>query len=194
MADLRAELLSGLTGRILEVGCGDGGNFPHYPATVASVVGVEPAPYLRSLAVRAAAAAPVPVHVLAGTVDDLPAAEAAFDAGVVCLMLCSVRDPAHALGELARVIRPGGELRLLEHVAAERGPLRAVQKLMDATVWPWFAGGCHASRDAAATIAASEFTIERLRRLRFPDQRVAMPTSPHVLGAARRRPPAGERS
>ena len=105
----RQELLAGLSGRVIEVGAGTGINFAFYPASVTEVVAVEPEPYLRSLAIQAAGTAPAPVTVTDGVAELLPAEDSSFDVGVVSLALCSVRDPARALSELFRVIRPGGK-------------------------------------------------------------------------------------
>jgi ubiquinone/menaquinone biosynthesis C-methylase UbiE len=82
------------------------------------VVAVEPEPYLRSLAVQAAAAAPVPVRVADGAAAELPAADGEFDAVVTSGLLCSVSDVPAALAEFARVLRPGGQLRCHEHVCS----------------------------------------------------------------------------
>jgi ubiquinone/menaquinone biosynthesis C-methylase UbiE len=188
IADRRRELLAGLTGRVIEVGAGNGLNFGHYPSTVAEVVAVEPEPYLRGLAATAAEHAPVPVRVVEGTADRLPAGDGEFDAAVASLVLCSVPDQAPALAELRRAIRPGGELRFLEHVRADTPTLAWVQRLVD-PVWPLFGGGCHASRDTLGAIAATGFVIERLERFQFPDGRFPSPTAPHALGAARRPAP-----
>ncbi|HSR25702.1 MAG TPA: class I SAM-dependent methyltransferase [Candidatus Eisenbacteria bacterium] len=185
-ADHRRRLLAGLSGRVVEVGAGNGLNFPHYPSEVAAVVAVEPEPYLRELARRRAAHAPVPVEVVDGVADQLPAGDGTFDAAVTSLVLCSVADPLAALREMHRVVRPGGQLRFYEHVRAEPGRLRRVQRVFDATVWPLLAGGCHTGRDTAAAIEAAGFVIEQLDRFRFPESRMALPTSPHILGTARR--------
>lgn len=182
--ELRRDLLAGLTGRVIEVGCGDGGNFGVYPAEVSSVLAVEPERYLRARASELAAASPVPVEVVSGSADALPGEDGAFDAAVVSLVLCSVPDQMHALAEIARVLKPGGQLRFLEHVAASGGRLRSVQRFLDATIWPFFVGGCHCARDTEAAIQASGFTVESLRSLRFPDQRCSTPTVPHILGIA----------
>jgi SAM-dependent methyltransferase len=184
-AERRRSLLAGLQGRVIEIGAGNGLNFGHYPEGVTEVVAVEPEPYLRALAVAAARQAAVPVQVLDGEADPLPAADGAFDAGVASLVLCSVPDQAGALAELFRVIRPGGELRFFEHVRADTPGLARVQRLLD-PVLPLVGGGCHASRDTLAAIAAAGFEVGRYERFRFPDGRFRSPTSPHVLGAARR--------
>lgn len=186
MGALRAELLADLTGTVVEVGAGNGLNFAHYPAAVTSVVAVEPEPHLRSLAAQAAARAAVPVTVLDGTGQGLPVPDASADAVVLCLVLCSIADRPAALAEVARVLRPGGTVRFLEHtIGASRG-LRAVQRLADATVWPLLAGGCHTSTDPIGLLTAAGFEIGAVRRLRFPDGRVTHPATPHVLGTARR--------
>lgn len=185
-ADHRRRLVDGLTGRVVEVGAGAGANFAHYPATVAQLVAVEPESYLRSRALDAATRAAVPVQVVDGVADALPLPDASVDAAVVSLVLCSVRDQAAALGEVRRVLRPGGELRFYEHVAAEGpGALRRVQRVVDATLWPTFAGGCHTGRDTVAAIRGAGFEVRSLDRFRFPPGRRS-PAAPHVLGTATR--------
>lgn len=185
IAERRRVLLAGLSGRVIEVGAGNGLNFSHYPAGVTEVLAVEPEPYLRGLAIEAARRAAVPVRVVDGTAERLPGAAGAFDAGVASLVLCSVADQAQALAELFRVIRPGGQLRFMEHVRADSPGLARVQRLVD-PVWPLFGGGCHTSRDTLAAIRAAGFEVERLERFRFPETRVPSPASPHILGVARR--------
>jgi ubiquinone/menaquinone biosynthesis C-methylase UbiE len=186
-ADHRRRLLEGLSGRVLEVGAGNGLNFAHYPSDVSGVLAVEPEARLRRIALENAARAPVPVDVVAGVADDLPADDDSVDAVVYSLVLCSVPDQVRALHEGRRVLRPGGQMRFFEHVRADTAGLGRVQALLDATVWPTLGGGCHADRDTAAAIQSAGFVIEKVERLRFPDLRVALPTSPHILGVARLR-------
>jgi ubiquinone/menaquinone biosynthesis C-methylase UbiE len=185
-ADHRRELLTGLSGRVIEVGAGNGLNFAFYPASVTEVVAVEPEPYLRSLAVQSAGTAPVPVRVTDGVAERLPAEDASFDAGVASLVLCSVRDPARALSELFRVIRPGGELRFYEHVRARSSGLARLQRAVDALFWPRAFGGCHTSRDTRAAIEEAGFVIESCREFPFKLCFLLAPVSPHILGRARR--------
>ena len=187
MADHRARLLSGLTGTVLETGCGNGRNFPRYPETVTRVVAVEPDPYLRALAEQAAKTAPVPIEIVKGTAEDIPAPDESFDAAVACLMLCSVPDQATALAEIRRVLRPGGQLRFLEHVRAETPVLARVQRALEATVWPLLAGGCHPARDTETSIRAA-FTVDEVTRFDFPPGRIRQPASPHIIGSATRAP------
>jgi len=125
----RRELLAGLGGRVIEVGAGNGLNFKHYPATVASVLAVEPEAYLRQRANEESTRAAIPIEVVDGLADELPAEDARFDAAVASLMLCSVPDQQLALAEMRRVIRPGGELRFYEHVRANEPRLARFQDL-----------------------------------------------------------------
>jgi ubiquinone/menaquinone biosynthesis C-methylase UbiE len=93
--------------------------------------------------------------------------DAAFDAGIASLVLCSVPDQSNALAELRRVIRAGGELRFFEHVVSKRaGPAR-VQRIADRTIRPFVTGGCHVARDTLAAIEAAGFVIERSERFSF---------------------------
>ncbi|HEU5332249.1 MAG TPA: class I SAM-dependent methyltransferase [Actinocrinis sp.] len=183
MADHRARLLSGLTGTVLEAGCGNGRNFPHYPDTVTRVVAIEPDPYLRARAEQAAKEARVPIEIVNATAEHIPAPDNSFDAAVVCLVLCSVPDQATALAELGRVLRPGGQLRFLEHVRAETPILARIQRVLEATLWPHMAGGCHPARDTGAAIRAA-FTIDEITRFDFPPARIRQPASPHITGTA----------
>ncbi len=184
--DHRRELLADVSGRVVEIGAGTGLNFAHYPSGVTSVLALEPEAHLREIARRNAARSPVPVEVVDGVAEHVPAADASVDAVVFCLMLCSVADQDAVLREARRVLRPGGQLWFFEHVRSETAGLARVQRLLDATVWPTVGGGCHTSRDTAGALKDAGFTVERLKRLRFPDVRLPLPTSPHILGVARR--------
>lgn len=182
----RSELLAGLSGRVLEVGAGDGRNFAHYPQGVTEVLAVEPEPYLRRLAYRAALEAPVQITVVDGTAESLPHEDGAFDSVVTSLVLCSVADQETALAELHRVLVPGGELRFFEHVIAEGGLGQAVQASLDRSgIWPQLGAGCHLARDTVAAIADAGFHVEQVRRFKSGPGPVG---PPFVLGIARRQP------
>jgi ubiquinone/menaquinone biosynthesis C-methylase UbiE len=181
--DNRKELLAGLSGRVVEVGSGIGSNFAHYPDTVTEVIAVEPEPYLRAKSEEEAVKAPVPVHVVDAVAEALPVDDASIDAGIVSLVLCSVPDQDAALRELYRKIKPGGELRFLEHVVSNRASRRRVQRFMDKTFYPRMAGGCHLTRDTRAAIDRAGFIVQRSRRFPFPPGPLGLP---HILGSARR--------
>ncbi|MEV6398166.1 class I SAM-dependent methyltransferase [Streptomyces sp. NPDC051907] len=182
----REELLAGLSGRVIEVGAGNGLNFAHYPAAVSEVVALEPERSLRHLAAQAARHTDVPVDVVPGAAEALPVKSEAFDAAVASLVLCSVRDLPRALAEIKRVLRPGGELRFFEHGLAERPGMARTQRVLDRTVWPLLFGGCHTSRDTIAAIEDAGFELGLYRRLRVPERGLQMPSSSCVLGVARR--------
>jgi ubiquinone/menaquinone biosynthesis C-methylase UbiE len=110
-----------------------------------------------------------------------------MDAGVVAGVLCSLPEPELGLGELARVIRPGGELRFYEHVRAPGAALAELQHLLDATLWPRLFGGCHPDRDTEATIMRAGFAIEACDRFSFHPTLLSIPVAPRILGSARRR-------
>ena len=185
-AELRRTMLDGLTGRVIEVGAGNGRNFAQYPATVAEVIAVEPEPTMRALARAAAQTTPVPIRVVAGAVSALPGGDGEYDAAVTSLVLCSVPDQTAALAEIHRVVRPGGWLCFLEHVQADAPGLRRVQRVADATLWPRMFGGCHTGRDTLAAISAAGFTVDWVKRFRFPEGPLAGPAAEHILGRATR--------
>ena len=184
LAPLRARLAAGLSGRVVEVGAGTGASFRHYPPAVDAVIAFEPEPHLRGLALDAAVQAPVPIAVRAGCAERLPAADGEFDAALVSLTLCSVDDPRLAVRELARVVRPGGELRFHEHVRSSSRAAALLQRAGD-LIWPRIGGGCHLSRETEGAIAGAGFVIERVERFRLSTG-LLDPPKPHVLGVARR--------
>jgi len=184
-AEHRDRLLAGLSGRVLEVGAGNGLNFSHYPGTVTEVVAVEPEDYLRARARQAAEEAPVPIKVVDGLADSLPVDDASQDAVVTSLVLCSVPDQGRALAEVRRVLREGGELRFYEHVVSEDPRLARLQNAV-AWFWPRVSGGCHPNRDTVAAIEASGLEVERCERFPFRPSVVLAPVTPHVIGTARR--------
>jgi ubiquinone/menaquinone biosynthesis C-methylase UbiE len=184
MAERRARLLDGLQGRVIEVGAGTGATFLYYPQAVTEVVAVEPEASLRRLATAAAAHAPVPVLVIDGIAEHLPAEESGFDAAVTCNTLCSVRDPVVAAFELHRVLRPGGVLRFNEHVISEHRAVGQIQRFADATVWPFLSGGCHLGRDTLGELQRAGFVVECCERT--SGIRAVGPPKSYVLGSARR--------
>jgi SAM-dependent methyltransferase len=181
----RDELLDGLKGRVIDIGAGTGLSFSHYPDTVTEVVAVEPEQYLRGQAELAAAAAPVPVRVIDADADRLPFEDGSFDGAVISLVLCSVPDLGTSLREAFRVLRSDGQLRFYEHVGSDDPGKARIQRLA-APIWPHLFGGCHPDRPTESAIIEAGFRIERCRRFEFRPSVTAYPTTPHILGSARR--------
>lgn len=178
----RRTMLAGLRGRVIEVGAGEGSSFGLYPATVESVLAVEPDDYLRELAGAKAQAAPVPVTVVPGTAENIPADDGGADAVVVSLVLCSVADQAAALAEIRRVLGPGGTLAFYEHVRSDKRFIAAVEDVLT-PAWQHMAGGCHPNRNTLEAIGAAGFQVVHIERFGFS----AGPLSPsiaHILGRA----------
>lgn len=181
----RLKLLEGLSGRVLELGCGDGDHFRFYPETVTELVAIEPEENLRERAAGAVARAKSPVRIVPGFAEELPASDEEFDAAVAALVLCSVTDQETALSELMRVVRPGGELRFFEHVKAEARAYAAAQMAVQ-PVWAQLSGGCHIARDTEQAIRDAGFGIERIDRFEFAPGFLQKLGGPHILGTARR--------
>ena len=182
----RERLVAGLSGTVVEVGAGTGLTFPRYRPPVGRVEAIEPEPSLRADATVAARDAHVDIRVHAGVAESLPLPDASADAAVSSLVLCSVSDLEGALSELARVVRPGGALRLYEHVRAPTPLLASVQARVD-PLWSRVAGGCHTARDPLAAAQEAGFTLDRVHRFRVPPAGPTLPPSPHVLVEATRR-------
>ena len=114
----RAYLVGAATGRILDVGSGTGANFPLFSAQ-AEVVAIEPDPHMLRRAQAHADRLGRSIKLLAEGAEQLPFPDVSFDVAIATLVFCTIRDPGRALGELRRVLRPGGQLRFLEHVRAK---------------------------------------------------------------------------
>lgn len=162
---LRSEIVGQAHGVALEVGAGGGQNFPFYdPKNVMRVEAVEPDEAMLIYAERSRADAPVPITLTRASVETLPFPDAHFDSMVVALVLCSVRDPERSLREIKRVLKPGGDLLLLEHVRAQ-GKMTA--KVQDALVplTTRCLGNCHWNRDTGRLLVESGFEIVSQRLL-----------------------------
>jgi SAM-dependent methyltransferase len=183
--ELRRRLLASLRGRVIDVGAGDGRSFEHYPQTVTEVVAVEPDPNARAKAAKRAEGAVVPVEIVEGVAEALPAADGAFDAAVVMGLLCSVPDATAALCELKRVLKPGGEFRFWEHVRSEHLLFRGLQRACDALFWTRALGGCETTRNTEAAIRAAGFEMVALDHGFHSSSWLTITSAPYILGVAR---------
>lgn len=165
MEPFRREAVEQARGVVLEVGAGSGLNFALYPpGQVERVEAVEPDATMRRYAEPRRAAAPVPITLTAAPAEALPFADATFDSAVATLVFCSVSDPLRSLGEIRRVLKPGGTLLLFEHVRAE-GAIAARMQDMLTPFTKRVAGGCHWNRDTAGAVAEAGFQVTSLRRV-----------------------------
>lgn len=176
-------MLALATGTVVELGSGTGANFGLYPATVSRVLAVEPEPTLRALSEEAATHAPVPVVVFDAVAEGLPFEDDSADTVVASLVLCSVADPAQALAECRRVLRPDGMLLFYEHVRSARRLVGLAQDVVT-PLWSRAAGGCHPNRDTVRLIARSGFEVLDADRFGFAPAALSLPFA-HVVGAAR---------
>ncbi len=179
---LRRDNLAGLSGRVLEIGAGTGTNFAFYPSTVTEVVAIEPERHLAEIARRAAVQAPLPVTVTSDPAEKFSSTEP-FDAVVCSLVLCSIDQPDTVLRQLFSMVRPGGELRYLEHVA-DTGWRAGMQRVADATVWPRLFGNCHTHRHTERAIADSGFQVEVAHRELTMPAWVPLPVTEFAIGRA----------
>jgi ubiquinone/menaquinone biosynthesis C-methylase UbiE len=141
----RARVCAGLEGEVLEVGFGSGRNVPHYPAAVTRVRVVDPATLGQRLAAERVAASPIPIEYVGLDGEQLPIEDASVDHVLTTWTLCTIPDVDRALGEMRRVLRPGGSLHFVEH---GRAPLAGVARWQDrlTPLQRRIFGGCHLNR------------------------------------------------
>jgi ubiquinone/menaquinone biosynthesis C-methylase UbiE len=156
----RDEVTAGLFGRVVEIGFGSGLNARHYPPEVEVVLAVEPAAVARRLSSKRTAGAGVTVEHVGLDGQAIPLDDASCDAALSTFTLCTVPDPATALSELRRVLRPGARFHFLEHGISPDPAVARWQRRLD----PWqrrLADGCHLTRDATALVGVAGFLVER---------------------------------
>ncbi|MBF8188793.1 class I SAM-dependent methyltransferase [Nonomuraea sp. K274] len=173
----RRRLLAGMSGRVMELGAGDGVKLTCYPGDVDEIVLVEADPFLRAAAKSVAVGVTTPVRILDGDLARLPVPDASCDAVVCSLVLCCAPCPLETLSEVRRVLRPGGELRFYEHQRSDR-PAVALAAGLLTPLWSRLAGGCHPARDTLAAVQRAGFVVNALDRFAF--RHVG-----HILGVAR---------
>jgi SAM-dependent methyltransferase len=158
MAARRRELLGKARGAVLEIGAGTGLNLRHYSAGLEELVLSEPGELMASRIDSSEAPDGVPTRIVRAPAEQLPFEDETFDTVVSTLVLCTASDPARAVAEVARVLKPGGRLLFCEHVVAESGWRRSLQRRL-ARPWAAFADGCRCDRPTLATIE-SQLTVE----------------------------------
>ena len=167
LADRRHDLLAQAKGRVLEIGAGTGLNLEHYPGGVEDIVLTEPEEPMARRLERRLAASSRHGEVIVAPAEQLPFEDDSFDTVVCTLVLCTVNDPQKALSEIARVLRPGGQLLFLEHIRADDPKLASGR-----TAWSCpgaaFGHGCNSNRPTPAMIGDSDLSIEEIEHGEFP--------------------------
>ena len=148
------------TGKVLEVGVGTGLNFGLY-RDIESLAGVEPDPYMLERSRPRAAELPFPAELHQAGGEKMPFADATFDTAVITFTLCTIPDPAAALAEVRRVLKPGGRVLFAEHTRSIQPLVGSVQDLLT-PLWNVIGGGCHLNRRAVELVQAAGFALRQV--------------------------------
>jgi len=164
----REKVVPQAEGRILEVGMGSAINIPFYDASKVEMVwGLEPSEGMRRKAVPRIADAPFPVEWLGLPGEEIPLDDDSADTVLLTFTLCTIPDFAKALGQMRRVLKPGGRLLFAEHGAAPDESVRRWQERLN-PIWKRLAGGCHINREIPQAIEAAGFKVESLDTMYLP--------------------------
>lgn len=150
-------------GRVLEVAVGTGRNLPHYPDAV-TITGIDLSPAMLAIARDRAAVLDRAVDLREGDAEHLPFPDACFDTVVSALSLCTIPDPAVAIGEMKRVLVAGGRLLLLDHIGSNWPPIHAAQWLLERITIR--AAGEHFTRRQLPLVEAAGFELVEVQRLK----------------------------
>ena len=165
LKEWREELLGQVSGEVLEIGAGTGANIGFYPDSVARLVLAEPDKYMRAqLEEKIANHSLENITISGGTAEQIDAGDESYDYVVASLVCCSLSDPEAGLREIRRVLRPGGSLVFMEHVAAAAGTSRRRWQNIINPFWRRLAGNCHLNRETELTIVKAGFKIRRIER------------------------------
>ena len=158
---VRSKVVPHARGHVLELGCGGGINMEFYrPGQIESFSGLDPSPELLAMSVAAAAARGIEADIREGVGEAMPFESGAFDTVVTTFTLCSVSDQAAVLGEIRRVLKPGGTALFLEHGAAPDAGVAKWQRRIE-PVWKRVGGNCHLSRPIGDAYEKAGFSDDR---------------------------------
>jgi len=161
LREWRKEVAGGARGRVLEIGCGGGANFEHYGESATEIVATDPDPFMLQHARSRVAQLQGRVEVQQASAEALPFDDASFDTVVSTVNMCSIGDPARALAEIRRVLKPGGEYRFFDHVRYGNAIGGFVQDVAT-PVWKWLGAGCHPNRDIERLIRGAGLNIVQI--------------------------------
>ena len=186
-AGLKQRLFAGLEGTVVELGPGTGANLRYLDRERVRWIGIDPNPFMRPYLLREAERLRMAADCRMGTAYDLPVEDASVDAVICTLVLCCIDDPQRALGEVLRVLKPGGRLVFIEHVAAPPGSrLRRIQNFV-LPLWKRMGDGCHPNRETGRELERAGFSAVEYERITAPLPVV----SPQIAGVARKAYPRG---
>lgn len=169
----RSKIVPRARGRVLEVGMGTGLNLSFYdPSRVTKVIGLEPSPEMTQRAADAARSVDVEVEFIGLPGEEIPLEASSIDTVVMTYTLCTIPDTRKALKQMARVLKPGGELLFCEHGRAPDADVRRWQDRID-PLWKRLGGGCRLNRDIPARIREGGFEIADLETMYLPGWRPA---------------------
>jgi ubiquinone/menaquinone biosynthesis C-methylase UbiE len=183
LREMRAELLAGARGRVLELGAGTGLNLAHYGEEVTELALTEPDPHMAKRLRARAAEIQTPSQVVEAGAEQLPFDDHSFDTVVATLVLCTVDDPNRVVAEVARLLKADGQLLLIEHVRDAEGSRRARWQDRLQPPWTWIGAGCHPNRDTGTTLSAS-FDTAGLQADQMPGSGTAL-VKPLIRGTVR---------
>jgi len=158
----RERTLAPACGRILEIGFGTGRNLPHYPSSVERIEAIDPDLDMDRLSLPRIRHARIAVDFHHLDAEHLPFEEGSFDTVVSTMTLCSIPDVAHALREVRRVLKPGGQFLFLEHGRAPDAGVARWQERVN-RYWMPLAGGCHVNRPIRRLVEDSGLEPEQVQ-------------------------------
>src|SRR5258705_6742604 len=138
----RERVAGAAEGRVLDIGIGSGLNLPFYPRQAEEIFGLDPSPQLLARAQSKTQRVQIPVHLLEGSAERIPLADRSMDTIIMTWTGCSIPEVGTALGEMRRVLKPGGRLLFVEHGRAPESGVARWQYRLD-PFWQRFSGGCH---------------------------------------------------
>jgi ubiquinone/menaquinone biosynthesis C-methylase UbiE len=181
LCDMRRETVGQARGRVLELGAGTGLNLDLYPESVQDLTLTEPDPHMTKQLRKKVDESSRRAEVVEAPAENLPFDDDSFDTAVVTLVLCTVPDPAAALREIGRVLKPDGQFLFLEHVRSIDPGLAKWQDRLEGP-WRFLGDGCHCNRDTVSAISAAGFKLGDVERPEFP--KVVPIVEPMAKGSA----------
>jgi ubiquinone/menaquinone biosynthesis C-methylase UbiE len=167
LREMRRDTLAAAQGRTIDLGAGTGANLALYPDAVSELILAEPDPHMAKRLREKLANSGLRAELVEASAEQLPFEDSSFDTAVFTLVLCTVPNPAAALSETARVLKPGGKLLFVEHVRAEDPGLAHWQDRLERP-WKFLADGCRCNRDTVANIKASPLNLEQVEHGKLP--------------------------